>query len=106
MYAPPILLLHCYFIAQFSTDISSHVPSHSNIVADALSRVEAGFQAGVDFTALAAYQETNEELQRFLHGDSDLQLKKIVVSSSYAFVFNFHRKALSHNLFGGSQLTP
>lgn len=63
-------------IGQFTTDIH-HVSGKSNIVADALSRVEA-ITYGLDYRQLAISQEKDEELQRLLTSpDTGLELKKI-----------------------------
>ncbi|KAI5751420.1 hypothetical protein M8J77_007279 [Diaphorina citri] len=52
---------HLDFIAQFFTDIQ-YVPGSQNVVADALSRVDA-IHATLDYKSLATSQQTDEELK-------------------------------------------
>ncbi|KMQ83185.1 gag pol polyprotein [Lasius niger] len=68
---------HLEFIGQFTTDIQ-HVAGKENVVADALSRVEA-IQEAVDFEKLAKSQKTDDELQQILQSDSALKLKEIPI---------------------------
>lgn len=63
------------YIGQFTTDIR-HVSGKNNVVADFLSRIES-VQATLDFEALAASQENDEELQSYKANGSSLQLKRI-----------------------------
>ena len=67
----PRQIRHLDFISQFTTDIR-HNAGSENVVADALSRIEA-FQTSIDFQALAAAQQQNEELERFQTGNTGLQ---------------------------------
>lgn len=62
------------YIGQFSTDIR-HVPGTENVVADALSRVEA-ISASVSNETIAQAQVHDPELQAFLHSDTALELKR------------------------------
>jgi hypothetical protein len=66
---------HLDFIAKFTTDIC-HISGQDNIVADALSRVEA-ITAPVTRAALAAAQE--DELQSLLVSNTALQLEKLLI---------------------------
>jgi len=68
---------HLDFISQFRTDIC-HISGQENVVADALSRVEA-ITAPMTHDLLAAAQEANEELRTFLAGNTALQLVKIPI---------------------------
>jgi cleavage and polyadenylation specificity factor subunit 1 len=76
---------HLDFIAEFTTDIQ-HVSGKENIVADALSRVDA-ISASPTQEALATAQETDEELQRLLIGGTSLQLDKIPVPGTSVALF-------------------
>ncbi|KAI5751465.1 hypothetical protein M8J77_007715 [Diaphorina citri] len=72
---------HLDFIAQFSTDIQ-YVPGSQNVVADALSRVDA-IHATLDYKSLATSQQTDEELKVPLQGtDSGLHLKLLQMPES------------------------
>jgi len=64
------------FISQFTTDIR-HVLGDENIVVDALSRVEE-LQSPMDYSALAASQEMDEELKENDQHESELWLEKIL----------------------------
>lgn len=67
---------HLDFISQFSTDIR-YVPGSQNVVADALSRVEA-ISATLDYKALAASQQEDDELQTAMNSnDTTLRFKLI-----------------------------
>jgi cleavage and polyadenylation specificity factor subunit 1 len=68
---------HLDFMSQFMTDIH-HIPGQDNVVADALSRVEA-VTATVTHDALAAAQEGDQELQSLLVSDTALQLDKLLI---------------------------
>ncbi|KAI5751737.1 hypothetical protein M8J77_010377 [Diaphorina citri] len=57
---------HLDFIPSFSTDIQ-YVPGSQNVVADALSRVDA-IHATLDYKSLATSQQTDEELKVPLQG--------------------------------------
>jgi hypothetical protein len=71
---------HLDFISQFTTDIR-HISGQNNVVADALSRVEA-IGTSVSSKALAEAQDTDAELTTLLQGATALRLDKIQVSSS------------------------
>ena len=65
------------FIAQFSTDLR-HVTGEKNVVADALSRINAFQLTPTDYESLAGEQEADEELQTLLADtSSSLQLQKL-----------------------------
>jgi hypothetical protein len=61
---------HIDFISQFTTDVR-HISGQDNIVADALSRVEA-ITAAPSHDTLAASQERDAELQALLASDTAL----------------------------------
>jgi cleavage and polyadenylation specificity factor subunit 1 len=65
---------HLDFIAQFTTDVR-HISGQDNVVADALSRVEA-ITAAPSHDALAAAQESDGELRSLLASDTALRLEK------------------------------
>ena len=73
---------HLDFISQFTTDIR-HISGQDNIVADALSRVEA-ITAPPTHDAIAAAQSGDAELQRLLRSDTALNLKKLQVPGTLA----------------------
>ena len=68
------------YISQFTTDIC-HLKGESNVVADALSRMEA-ITRGESLESLvkriARMQEEDEELRNYLGADQALQLKSVV----------------------------
>lgn len=66
------------YISQFSTDIR-HVSGVDNVVADALSRVDAVNLQSVDFKALATAQQQDEELHAWKSRDSNLLLEPVTV---------------------------
>lgn len=69
---PPAQLNQLSFISQFSTDIV-HVKGEDNVVADAMSRIEA-ISLADDHAALAQAQTLDEELEK-LRTDSSLKLE-------------------------------
>ena len=71
---------HLDFISQFTTDIR-HISGQDNVVADALSRVEAVCMS-ISPEALAEAQATDAELNALLRGTTALRLEKIQVSGS------------------------
>ena len=73
---------HLDFISQFTTDIR-HISGQDNIVADALSRVEA-ITAPPTHDAIAAAQSGDVELQRLLGSDTALRLTKFQVPGTLA----------------------
>ena len=66
---------HLDFISQFTTDIR-HVSGKDNVVADALSRVEE-IETTLNFEAVSAAQNDDEELQKYRDGNSSLQLRLV-----------------------------
>ena len=67
---------HLDYISQFTTDIR-HIKGSENVVADALSRVEA-IALSVDHDALASTQKDDAELRALLSNDqSVLKLRKV-----------------------------
>lgn len=74
---PPAQLNQLSFISQYTTDIR-YIKGKDNIVADAMSRVEAiGFEQ--NFEALAKSQETDEELRDILRQGCSLRISKILI---------------------------
>ena len=81
---PPVQMNQISFIAQFTTDIQ-HISGSDNIVADALSRVDALRTPAkpIDFEALARAQDDDAELRELLHNDkSALRLERVPVPGS------------------------
>lgn len=76
---------HLDYISQFTTDIR-HVSGKDNIVADALSRVET-IDTPLDYAALAADQMCDTELKQHLQGSSSLQLKKVNIPGTDAYLY-------------------
>jgi cleavage and polyadenylation specificity factor subunit 1 len=69
---------HLNFISQFTADIQ-HIFGQ-DIVADTLSRVEA-ITTPVTYDALAAAQESDDELRVLLVSSTALQLNKILIDT-------------------------
>lgn len=76
---------HLDFISQFSTDIR-YVPGDQNIVADALSRIDE-LTSGLDFEALAASQQNDAEMKKFLQGETGLRLRPMKPLGSSTTVY-------------------
>lgn len=75
---PPAQLNQLSFISQFTTDIV-HVPGQDNVVADAMSRIEA-ISLEEDYVALAASQETDDELASLRRSNgSSLKLEQVCI---------------------------
>lgn len=75
----PRQIRHLEFISQYTTDIR-HVSGSENVVADALSRIEAiTFGGKIDLQALADAQKTDVELQTLLKGTTGLNLKQMQI---------------------------
>ena len=72
---------HLEFKSQFTSDIR-HISGEDNIVADALSRIEE-----LNYEALAASQQDDEELQSYRENNSALQLRLIHIPDTNATVF-------------------
>jgi cleavage and polyadenylation specificity factor subunit 1 len=66
---------HLDYISQFTTDIR-HISGRENVVADTLSRVES-VTAPVSAEALAAAQETDEDILDLLTGTTSLHFQKV-----------------------------
>ena len=71
---------HLDFISQFTTDIR-HISGKDNVIADALSRVEA-VGTSVSPEILAETQDTDAELATLLQGATALRFEKIQVPGS------------------------
>ena len=73
---------HLDYISQFTSDIR-HISGSSNAAADALSRLEIDaleVSAVIDFEAIAAAQQTDEELRQL--NDTSLQLVSVPLSTA------------------------
>lgn len=74
---PPSQLNQLSFIGQFTTDIR-YIKGEDNVVADAMSRIEA-ISLEEDYEALAKSQKEDLELADLRQGDSSLQLSRVAV---------------------------
>ena len=88
----PRQIRHLDFISQFTTDVC-HVRGCDNPVADALSRIETNALHSdnsvppiIDFTALAAAQQHDTELQQLQSSPTSLKLQSIPVPTSTTLV--------------------
>lgn len=85
--ASPRQLRHLDFIGQFTTDIR-HISGAENVVADALSRVDAiTSDPCFDFEVLATAQNGNLELNGMLNTESGLCWKKCMLPNTNHEVF-------------------
>lgn len=85
--ASPRQLRHLDFIGQFTTDIR-HIKGDSNVVADALSRIEAmSTLKKIDYVEMQKRQENDAELKKLINDRSALQLKQYVIPGSDAKLF-------------------
>ncbi|KAG5887224.1 hypothetical protein JTB14_010805 [Gonioctena quinquepunctata] len=65
------------YISQFSTDIR-HISGNKNVVADALSRISTiNLESTTDFTTWEKEQSNATQLQKLLHRNTSLVLKKM-----------------------------
>lgn len=71
---------HLDLIAQFTTDIR-HISGKDNVVADTLSRVE-DITLPVSAEKIALAQQTDNELQQLLTGNTSLHLEKVNIPGS------------------------
>jgi cleavage and polyadenylation specificity factor subunit 1 len=76
---------HLDFIAQFTTDVR-HISGQDNVVADTLSRVES-VTTPPSYDALAASQESDDELRTLLATDTALQLEKHRVTGAAVSIY-------------------
>ena len=74
--APEKTIRDLDYISQFTTDIR-HVSGEDNVVADALSRVEA--ICFDDFTDVAVAQQTDEEMLQLMQSNSSLKLAGVPI---------------------------
>lgn len=74
----PVQRNHITFLSQYTTDVR-HISGSENVVADALSRVNSVNLQAIDFNALAAAQQDDEELRSWPTTPSSLVLEKILV---------------------------
>ena len=71
---------HLSFISKFTTDIQ-HIPSKDNVVLDCLLRLAINkVTLGIDYTAMAASQVNNEDVQAYCTAISAMD---IVTTSVY-----------------------
>jgi len=82
---PPTQLNQLTFISEFTTDIQ-HIKGDENIVADTMSRIEV-VSLPLDYQALAASQDTDDELKHFTDNNSSLHLEKVLVPGSSAYIY-------------------
>ncbi|XP_072934931.1 uncharacterized protein [Epargyreus clarus] len=75
---PPAQLNQLSFIGQFTTDIR-YIKGDDNVVADAMSRIEA-ISLDQEYEALAASQDTDQELADLR--TSSLQMTKVVIPAT------------------------
>ncbi|CAH2101617.1 unnamed protein product [Euphydryas editha] len=76
---PPAQLNQLSFISQFTTDVV-HIKGTDNVVADAMSRVDAISLLTGDFRELAAAQQADEEVQELIKNcSSSLKLENIPI---------------------------
>ena len=80
----PREIRHLDYVCQFSTDVR-HVPGKDNAVADALSRTISVLRSPEprlhDFNDLAAAQQEDQELLRFLDTEHGLQVRAVPLAS-------------------------
>ena len=71
------------FISQFTTDLR-HIAGKNNLAADALSRAYINNITGdtIDFDAIAAAQETDDEIAKLMGTDGPPRLQRVPVPSS------------------------
>ncbi|XP_047990749.1 uncharacterized protein LOC125229853 [Leguminivora glycinivorella] len=74
---PPSQLNQLSFIGQFTTDIR-YIKGEDNVVADAMSRIEA-VSLEEDYEALAKSQLEDQELADLRQGNSSLQLSRVAI---------------------------
>ena len=72
------------FISQFTTDLR-HIAGKNNLAADALSRayINNVTCATIDFDAIAAAQETDDEITQLMGADGPPRLQRVSVPSSH-----------------------
>lgn len=74
------------FISEFTTDIR-HIKGENNVVADALSRIEAiGCPVSFDYTLLAAAQDKDSTIPSLLE-QANLQMRKVTLPTSSEQVY-------------------
>ncbi|UYV61625.1 K02A2.6-like [Cordylochernes scorpioides] len=88
--ASPRQLRHLQYISQFSNDIK-YIKGTDNIVADALSRVDA--ITTIDYEEIAKEQTGDSELQNLISKNTSLKFKQCPLQSGN-LLWNFHE--LSH----------
>jgi len=76
---------HLDYIGQFTTDIR-HVTGERNVVADALSRAEE-IHSPMNYAALAESQEKDDELKKYVQGESGLRLEKVEIPGTAVAVY-------------------
>jgi hypothetical protein len=76
---------HLDFVAQFTTDIRN-ISGQDNVVADALSRVES-VNAPPSYDALAALQDSDDELRTLLGSSTVLLLEKLPIPSTMVSIY-------------------
>jgi hypothetical protein len=76
---------HLDFIAQFTTDLQ-HISGQDNVVADDLSRVES-ITAPPSHDALAASQDSDDELRTLLGSTTTLRLEKLQIPGTTVSIY-------------------
>jgi cleavage and polyadenylation specificity factor subunit 1 len=76
---------HLDFVVQFTTDIR-HISGQDNVVADAISRVEA-VTAPPSYDALAASQDSDDDLRTLLGSTATLRQEELPIPSTTVSIY-------------------
>ena len=84
---PPVQSNQLSFISEFSTDIQ-HISGKDNVVADALSRIEAiSTSTPLDYRLLAESQEKDDELKKIIEENTSLCIERTLIPGTSIRVF-------------------